>query len=163
MELHPFDPDQFWEVDIEWKKPILYTRIIEEGCHHDDQANLYHILAKFPSGKFKSLYIGHTYQHCVSWRLCQKDHRYRYSEFVKEYPRHTFWVSCGIVDIEGGKITQKRIKDVETILIRTNDSDHSFNVANVYGHGVTGTYKIANYGYRCGCLPRILYLGFFYK
>ena len=73
-----------------------------------------------------------------------------------------FWVSCGIVTIENGKKTKKRIKDIETILIYTNQSEHSHNVSNVYKHGVIGSYRIENHGHRCG-LPRELHLGFFVR
>jgi hypothetical protein len=160
MSVQPYDPDQFWDVHIYWQRPIAYKRIIEDGCQHDQDANLYHILGRFSTHPFKSLYVGRTYNQCVSTRLCQKDHRSRYAAFIKNYPRHTFWVSCGVVEIVNGKRTKKRINDIETILINTNDSDHAFNIANVYGHGVKGSYSIENHGYRCG-LPRRLHLGLF--
>jgi hypothetical protein len=160
MAVHPFDSDQFWKVNIHWKRPIAYKRIIEDGCQHDQDANLYHILGKYSTFQYKSFYIGLTYKQCVSKRLNQKDHKNRYAALLKEHPRHTFWVSCGVVEIDNGKKTRKRLKDIETILIHTNWSNYAFNVANVYGHGVKGSYSIECQGYRCG-LPRRLHLGIF--
>jgi hypothetical protein len=162
MPLQPLDPGQFWEVHVDWKKPVKYKVILEAGCNHDDSAHLYRILSRYSVYPFKSLYIGHTYNQCISVRLGQPDHKKRYADFQVAYPKHSFWVSCGIVTMENGKKTKKRIKDIETILIYTNQSEHSHNVSNVYKHGVTGSYHIENHGYRCG-LPRELHLGFFVR
>jgi len=160
MAVQPYDPDRFWDVHIYWQKPISYKRIIKKGCQHDESANLYHILGRFSTNPYKSLYVGLTYNQCVSTRLCQKDHQNRYAAFVKNYPRHNFSVSCGLVEIQNGNITKKRIEDIETILIHTNDSEHAFNIANIYSHGVKGSYSIKSHGYRCG-LPQQLNLGLF--
>jgi len=108
----------------------------------------------------QSLCIGHTYDQCVSIRLAQPDHTHRYTDFVKDYPRHSFWVSCGIITMTNSKRTRKRVQDIETLLIHTNRSEHFYNVRNVSEHSVTDAYHIQNYGYRYD-LPRELHLGLF--
>ena len=162
MTLQPLYEDDFWAVHIEWTRPTGYERVLEEGCRHDETANLYLIVARFGSNRPKVVYIGHTYQQWVSKRLTQRDHQNRYAAFRKNYPRHCLLVSCGLVEIVNTKITRKRIKEIEQVLIYANDEEQSQNLRNIYSHGVTASYRIRNCGYRCG-LPKEISLGMFVK
>ena len=160
--MEPLYHAESWDIVIEWKRPKQYRRGVENGSVHDDFANLYLISARYVVGKSKAIYIGKTYAQWVSKRLAQPDHKKRYAEYVKNYPRHSFYVSHGIVVVNDGRLTQKRLDDMERILIYTNDPDHSHNVKNIYEHGVTGSYEIYNRGSRC-TLPKYIALGVFVR
>ena len=160
MSFEPLFKDDFWEVHIKWTRPRAYERVRDEGSDYDDSACLYYICAQFSTGQPKVLYIGQTYQQSVSLRLQQPDHKNRYAAFVRNYPKHRFSVSHGIVSIVDGHLTQRRVDDVERLLIYANDPEHTHNVQHIYQHGVSGSYVITNTGYRSG-LPRYLRLGVF--
>ncbi len=162
MSLRQLFEEDFWDVEINWSRPALYENVIEYGAELDDKAFLYMITAKFGSNKSKILYIGKTYKQTVNIRLSQNDHHKRYKNIQKKYPRHKLYVSCGTVQIHNGKITENRIKEIEKILIYSNDTDHVQNVSNYYTHGVKDSYKIKLSGYRHS-LPKELYLGVFAK
>lgn len=162
MNLRQLFEDDFWDVDICWSRPKLYENVIEYGADLDDEAYLYMITAKFSSYKPKIIYIGKTYKQTVSLRLSQDDHSKRYKKLRKQYPRHKFYVSYGTVHVHDGQITENRIKDIEKILIYSNDTDHVQNVSNYYTHGVKNSYKIKLTGYR-HTLSKELYLGVFVK
>ena len=160
--MKPLYEDDYWDIEINWTRPILYEKIREEGCSHDSIAKLYMITAKYSRNNPKCIYIGKTYKQCVSTRLKQIDHKKRYAAFIKNYPRHKFYVSHGLVTINNGKIVSSRIGDVEKILIYSNDPTHGHNVQNIYNHGVKGSYLIKNSGYKSS-LPQIISLGVFVK
>ena len=160
--MEPLYHVESWEIEIEWKRPKKYKRVIEEGSVHDDSANLYLISARYGSANTKAIYIGKTWAQWVSKRLTQLDHKKRYAAFVKNYPRHAFYVSHGIVVINDGRLTKKRLDDIERILVYTNEPDHAHNVRNFYEHGVTGSYEIYNRGSRC-TLPKFIALGVFVR
>ena len=157
MSWQPVDTDVCWKVYINWTRPVCYNRIVHDGwCAHDDGAHLYHILGRYSTHPYRSLYIGKTYDQSVSTRIAQ----HHYEQLVDEHPRYTLFVSCGIVTIANGRRTTRRISDIETILIRTNGSEHAYNMRNTASHCITDSYHIHNGGYRCG-LARELHLGFF--
>jgi predicted GIY-YIG superfamily endonuclease len=156
----PLYEDEFWDVSIQWTRPMSYDGLLEHGSEHDEYANFYMILGRFASKSAKILYIGMTYQQWVSKRLSQPDHQKRYATFVNNYKHHRFQVSHGYLNMNNGNITEKRVKDIEQILIFSNDSTHAHNVKNIYSHGVTGSYRIENKGYRCS-LPKRLSIGLF--
>jgi hypothetical protein len=160
MSLKPLFENNFWEVQIQWTRPRAYERVRGEGSEHDNSACLYYICAQFSTGKPKVLYIGQTYQQAVSTRLQQPDHQSRYAAFVRNYPRHRFSVSHGIVSVVDGRLTKRRVDDIERLLIYANDPEHAHNVQHIYQHGVRESYFITNTGYRSG-LPRSLQLGVF--
>lgn len=162
MSLRQLFEDDSWDVEINWSRPKLYENVIEYGVELDDDAYLYMITAKYGSSKSKILYIGKTYKQTVSIRLNQDDHRRRYKDFRQKYPRHNLYISYGTVQIHNGNITENRIKEVEKILIYSNDTGHAQNVSNTYSHAVKDSYKIRNSGCRCS-LPKQLYLGIFAK
>lgn len=160
--MKPLYHEQYWEVEIEWSRPKEYDRLLEEGSHHDESAHLYLISARYRDYESKLLYIGKTYDQWVSKRLSQKDHRSRYGTFQENYPNHIFFVSHGVITINGSKITRKRLSDIERILIYTNEPQHAHNVQNYYSHGVIGSYLIENKGSKC-TLPSVISLGIFVK
>lgn len=154
--------DGFWKVTVTWSKPMLYENIIEQGSPHDESAHLYMILGKYQNNSHKVFYIGKTYDQVVSDRLTQSDHKLRYKKVKDEYPRHQLYVSHGIVEIEDGKRTSKRIDEIESILIYSMPTDHSYNEKNYFSHGVTGQYLIKNKGYKSN-LQNTIGLGVFTK
>lgn len=159
--MEPLYPDEHWLVEINWSRPTLYERLLEDGgSPHDDGAYLYLISARFSGNAPKALYIGQTYSQWVTKRLTQRDHKRRYETFAEEYPRHSLFVSHGYVTVHGGKLTAKRLDDIESILIYTNDPTHAHNVKNFYRHGVASPYFIENKGSRC-TLPKTIALGVF--
>jgi len=160
--MQPLYHQDYWEVEIDWKRPKKYERARDEGSDHDEFAHLYLISARYGSSEPKALYIGKTWKQTVATRLCQDDHKKRYAAFVKNYPRHSFYVSYGIVSVNDAKLTEKRLDAIERILIFTNEPEHAYNVQHLYEHGVTGSYEIQNRGSRCH-LPRIIRLGVFVK
>lgn len=160
--MKPLYHEQYWPVEIEWSRPKSYERLIEEGSFYDDYAHLYLISARYRDYQPKLLYIGKTYSQWVTKRLTQKDHRKRYATFLENYPNHNLSVSHGVITVNNGKITPKRLSDIERILIYTNEPQHAHNVQNYYSHGVTGSYLIENRGSKC-TLPSTISLGIFIK
>ncbi|WP_047533509.1 hypothetical protein [Methylotenera sp. N17] len=158
--MKPLYPDEAWDVTVQWTKPKEYESLIIEGSQYDEYADLYLISAKYSKSTAKGLYIGKTWKQQVSTRIKQKDHKSRYAAFTGIYPNHKFFVSHGIIIMNNGKLTEKRLADIEQILIYSNDPSHSGNVKNFYAHGVRGSYSIENTGYRCS-LPKKLCLGVF--
>ncbi len=158
--MKPLYEEESWHVSISWKKPMLYDSLVENGSAHDETANLYMILGRYSSNSAKILYIGKTVDQWVSKRLGQQDHKNRYAAFIGNYPRHWFQVSLGVITMHNGNKTAKRIGDIEQLLIFVHDSEHRRNVKNVYNHGVTGSYRIENTGFKC-TLPKCLMLGIF--
>lgn len=72
-------------------------------------------------------------------------------------------MSHGCVTVQGGgKLTSRRLDDIERILIYTNNRDHAHNIKNLYAHGVSDSYFIENKGSKC-TLPRTISLGIFVK
>lgn len=160
--MEPLYGDDYWDIAIQWTRPRSYEKVRGSWCKHDDDANLYLITAKYSKNRSKCIYIGKTYDQWVSKRLTQEDHKKRYAAFVKNYPNHKFFVSHGIVSMKKGKIVRSRIKEIEIILIYSNDPEHCHNVQNFYNHGVTGSYSIENFGYK-STLPKVISLGVFVK
>jgi len=160
MSLGPLREEFFWDINIRWSRPSEYNTICENGSPLDETAYLYHIIGRFSGKGYKSFYIGCTYDQWISKRLSQPDHRKKYWNFITNYPKHRFYVSCGNIDVVKGKITRKRIKDIEAILIYANDSGHTVNRSHSYTHGAKTSYRIRNNGYRVG-LPKEIHYGIF--
>ena len=158
--MEPLHHEEYWNIEIEWSRPKTYERLLDEGSPHDDLAHLYLISARMGTDSPKAIYVGKTYDQWVSKRLSQPDHKRRYAEFIIAYPRHNFYVSHGIVKIQNGKLTRKRIDDIERILIYVNEPLHAHNVQNFWQHSVTTPYQIENRGSRC-TLPRTIALRVF--
>lgn len=121
---------------------MIYENLVADGSIHDENAHLYMISGKYLNNKSKVFYIGKTYKQIVSNRLTQSDHQSRYDDMTSDYPRHKLYVSHGIVKINKGKRTAKRIDEIESILIYSMPTEHSFNVQNYFSHGVTSQYLI---------------------
>lgn len=158
--MQPLSHQEAMEVEIDWKRPKEYARLLQEGSEHDENAKLYLITARYSKADSKVIYIGMTYAQQVSRRLAQADQKKHHAAFEKEYPRHKFFVSHGVINILSGNLTQKRLDDIKRILVYTNEPEHAHNVQNLYKHGVTGSYRIKNKGSK-GTLPRLISLGIF--
>ena len=152
--------DEFWDTSIQWTRPMEYDSLVVNGSDHDEEANFYMIIGRFSNKPTKILYIGMTFEQWVSRRLRQRDHQNRYAAFIKNYAHHRFQVSHGLLTIHNGNITEKRVKDIEQLLIYSNDSEHSRNLKSIYSHGVTSSYAIENTGYKC-TLPKKISFGLF--
>ena len=120
------------------------------------------ISVRFSDKPHKAVYIGKTYKQSIKTRLKQPDHRSRYAGIVTNYPKHKAFVRYGNVKIHGRNPTEKRLGDIENILIYCYDNDHSRNIKSIYSHGVTDSYQIISSGSRCE-LPACLSFGFFSK
>ena len=160
--MNPVFEDDFWRVKISWSRPIAYEKARDKGSDHDETAHLYMITARFSDNDHKFIYLGKTYKQYVQKRLKAKDHRARYAAIIKNHPRHSIFLRYGTVKLEKGKVTDKRINDLERILIYCLDDEHSKNIKSIYSHGVTDSYEITSSGSR-GTLPKCLALGFFCK
>lgn len=158
--MKPVFEDDFWDVTIDWSKPIPYVHARDQGSDYDAYANLYVISARYSTNTHKAIYIGKTFKQNIQTRLKQPDHRARYAAIVKNYPKHKVFVRYGCVSMNDGKFTKTRLAAIENILIYCSDDGHSHNVKSVYSHGVTDSYQITNNGSR-GPLPKLLALGFF--
>jgi len=160
MSLKPLFPDdEFWHVEVKWMPPVAYDKVVSEGSTHDDHAYLYMIIARYSSHPPKVVYLGRTYQQSVSVRLTQADHKNRHAALVEKYPNHRLLVSHGLVTVKNGNRTERRIQDVERLLIYSNpDLENAMNVANFNHHNVEGSYWIWNRGQKAG-LPREVCLG----
>lgn len=158
--MKPVFDDDFWKVTVRWSKPISYQTAKDRGSIHDLTANLYMISVRFSDKAHKPIYIGKTYEQDIQTRLKQPDHRSRYAAIVKHHPKHKVFVRYGTVSMAGAKVTRKRIKDIENILIYCYDNDYSHNIKSIYTHGVTDSYQILNSGSKCA-LPKCLAFGFF--
>jgi hypothetical protein len=152
-------PDEYpRSISIEWTRPKLYESVFDDGCDHDDSAHLYMILRRYSRATPKAIYIGKTWHQCVRTRLRQKDHRLRYQRFCESYPRQRFYVSHGIVSMDEGRLTQKRVDEIERILIYASSLDHTENRSNIWTHKVSDAYRITNKGSRSS-LPQTIFLG----
>ena len=160
--MNPVFVDDFWRVHITWSKPLPYETARDAGSDQDETANLYMITARFSNKKHKFIYLGKTYKQWVQKRLKQKDHQARYAAIIKNHPKHAIFLRYGTVKIESGKVTNKRIDDLERILIYCLDDEHCKNIKSIYTHGVLESYEIISSGSR-GTLPKCLALGFFCK
>ena len=151
--MNPVFEDDFWRVKISWSRPIAYEKARDKGSDHDETAHLYMITARFSDNDHKFIYLGKTYKQYVQKRLKAKDHRARYAAIIKNHPRHSIFLRYGTVKLEKGKVTDKRINDLERILIYCLDDEHSKNIKSIYSHGVTDSYEITSSGSR-GTLPK---------
>lgn len=158
--MNPVFEDDFWEVDINWSKPVSYKSARDNGSDHDKTANLYMITIRYADHDHKPVYIGKTYRQNIQTRLKQKDHQVRYAAIIKNHPKHQVYVRYGTVTVQGGNVTEKRIKDIESVLIYCYENDHSQNIKSIYTHGVTDSYQIISSGHRSE-LPKCLAFGFF--
>jgi len=149
-------PDEYpREISIRWTRPRAYASVLAEGCSHDDDAKLYMISRRYSTAAPKVIYIGKTWDQCVSGRLKQKDHRERYARWRHAYPRQSFFVSHGIVKIDEGRMTRKRLDEIERILIYASSLDHTENINNIWTHRVTDAYRILNSGSRASIFRKI--------
>jgi len=160
MSLKPLFPDdEFWQVEVKWMPPVAYDKVLSEGSPHDDDAYLYMIVAKHSAHPPKVVYLGRTCKQCVSVRLTQVDHKKRHAALVEKCPNHHLLVSHGLVTVKNGNLTERRIQDVERLLIYSNpDFEKAINVANFNHHNVEGSYWIWNIGHKAG-LPSEVCLG----
>jgi hypothetical protein len=156
----PLYAGEFWDVSVQWMRPMAYDTLTSNGSEHDLSANFYMILGRYSYQPAKVLYIGMTFQQSVSKRLNQRDHQNRYAAFIGNYKHHWFQVSHGLLTMHNGNITEKRVKDIEQLLIYANDSAHARNLKSIYTHGVTGSYQVHNKGYKA-TLPSKLSIGLF--
>jgi len=161
MPLREVAPEATRCVRLKWSRPAPYEQIIESGSAHDSHGWLYMILGYYGSSHPKLFYIGKVYQTHVSARLRQSDHKRRYQRLRGEHSRHSFRVSLGSVEIEGGRITAQRIDQIETMLIYTASvSQPLINERKWLTHRISKAYHIRNQGFRRP-LPTEIHLGIF--
>ncbi len=162
MRLIRIDPEKTCTVSIRWTKPASYD-VIVKGSHHDPDGWLYMILGYHGSSHPKVFYIGKVTASYVSERLRQRDHQWRYSMLRRRYPRHTFRVSLGAINMKG-RCTDRRIDHIETLLIFTawENQVHMINEQKWLTHGISAPYVVRNVGF-CRPLPKEIHLGVFVR
>ncbi len=154
--------EYFWQVTIEWSKPVNYSNINFYELANDSNFDLYMITGKYSDYKHKIFYIGKSYFQTISKRLNQKDHIQRIQSLKKKHPKHDLFISCGKVNIADSRKTQKRIDEIESILIFSFDTDAKINKNKNYTLNTKSNhYIITNKGYRAE-LEKKLYFGLFY-
>ena len=149
-------PDMFWEVNITWSRPCKYESFLKNGSSSVGGAKLYKVTGRFGKSDPKLFYLGKTYKQKVTKRLTQQDHKDRYNNLRKEYPRHQLYVSLGVVELDEGRITATRIDQIESLLIFAHDEDHIINIKNINEHKITEQYRIYNRGYKSPLLKEVL-------
>jgi predicted GIY-YIG superfamily endonuclease len=147
----------FYEAEIFWSKPASYDSVLAAATEYDELANLYMITARFAKCSSKMLYIGKTWKQGVHKRIGQKDHKKRIASYRGKHPHHKFEIRHGILTMIEANLTEKRLKDIENLLIYVSEN---YNIKSVVNHGVTKSYKIINKGSRCW-LPKKIAFGLF--
>ncbi len=148
-------PEIFWEVDINWTKPYLYENFLMTGSEYDESAYIYKITGRYSGKAHKLFYIGKTYYQYVITRISQEDHKKRYKKLLKDYQKHKLYVSLGIIEMKNGNITERRIDQIESLLIYSHDFKHLLNKQKLNELNVTEPYKIVNSGYRAPLFKEI--------
>lgn len=154
--------ENFCQVEIRWTKPIKYENTLNLPEEKMDYAWYYKILAKYPTGEYKLLYIGKT-ERFVAARLKDRDHKNRIEKLKKDYPKHKITVSLGNVYMPYSP-KPKTVDQIETLLIFAN-SDLPFitNRKKIWGHRIQNDYIIINKGFRRGGMKKEIHLGVFTK
>jgi hypothetical protein len=116
---------------------MLREKLIENGSCHDEFAQLYMMIGKY-SEHLNLFYIGKT-NGCVSDRLLQNDHLEKYNDWTKKHPRNKIHVSLGTIKLSEGRVNQRIIDDIETLLIYSHyNEDHKYmkNKKNIYSYNI---------------------------
>lgn len=151
-----------WSAKIYWSRPIIYDNAKNFYYEANDISNLYKITGKYSKNKHTLFYVGKTYAQSVSIRLNQKDHVNRYEIIKERYPRFKLYVSFGSITLIYGKLTRKRINEIESLLIYAHDFKNLQNKSKLFSLNVNEQYKIANIGYSFPLHKEITY-GIFVK
>ena len=159
--------DFFLYAEINWSKPVIYENARDFCYEIDKEYNFYKITGKYSKYPHRLFYIGKTYYQYINIRLKQKDHKERINTISKNYPRFKVYVSFGAVkfsdyNFNEKRISEKRIDDIESLLIYSNDNDYLQNRSKVFSLNVKNQYKIINKGYSSPLYREIAY-GIFYK
>lgn len=155
--MKPTFENVFYEAEIQWTKPVIYDDIVAAPSKYNELANLYMITARFSNRDSKTLYIGKTWCQGVHKRIRQADHKNRIAQYRADHPHHTFEIRHGVIKMKAGRLTEKRLSDIESLLIYITENR---NIKSVLNHGVVKSYKITNKGYKCW-LPKSLAFGLF--
>jgi len=147
--MEPLFSELWWKIKIEWQEAEAYEQVKNGSSYDfDEKAFLYMITGRFSNRAPKLFYIGKTYFQVVSWRLGQEDHRRRYEQLRRDYPKHKLYVNIGLVKILNGVINPKRVDHIERLLIYAHDFEHKINQKSIYTHGLgEACYEIVNEGY----------------
>ncbi|WP_281649201.1 hypothetical protein [Parendozoicomonas sp. Alg238-R29] len=151
--------NDFWKVSVDWKDPTLYEDVLENGHECCEDSQLYMITAAFGKNKHKILYIGKTTK-SISHRLKQPDHKLRHLKMSGDYSRHKLYITMGKIRVEGGKVTPKRIDQIESLLIYSFDDFHKYNGSKINKLNLSEHYEVQNKG-EFHALPEKIYLGLF--
>ena len=149
-----------WDAEINWSRPVLYTNA-KDSWYEYDRYYFYKITGKYSKYPPRLFYIGKTFSQSVKTRLNQKDHINRYKTIRKNYPRFEFYVNFGSIKLAYGKLTQKRIDEIESLLIYSDDSEYLQNKTKIMSLNVKEQYIIKNKGYSAPLHREIAYGMFF--
>ena len=138
--------DDYISSSVKWTR----HRRWEKGqvrAHPDERLiYLYMIVGTFGRTR-RVLYIGKTYKQTASYRLSQPDHVKRWRTLKRSYPRHKLTVSFGIPSIAEYNCTEKRIDEIESILLYANSDDRYLNAKKVFSITSKFHLHVRNTGY----------------
>jgi hypothetical protein len=144
-------PESAWTVNIKWSRPILYENVIrtDYAYGYGQDHWLYMILGYYGTSQRKIFYIGKVYKSYVGDRLRNPDHVRRYLKLRQAHPNHELRLSLGNVLIKQGNITNRRVDQIESLLIYTaGESELSIvNKSKLLTHKITEPYALYNSGY----------------
>ena len=152
--------DYCWDAEIYWSKPYDYVNFSNGHIVNEESAYFYIIFGQYSKFSRKIFYIGKTYDQYIQDRIIQKDHKDRIQKLQLIYPRFKFYLSIGKIKVLNGKITRKRIDQIESLLIFSCNSNYLKNKNKIFSLRLNDHYKIINHGYYKP-LPNKLVLGLF--
>jgi hypothetical protein len=166
-KLHALYPDEHSEIEIKWSRPMDYDKALEKEDDGQENFFFYKIMAFYKrTNTYKLLYIGKSYNHHVSKRLKNPDHKRKRLKFEKDFARHQLKVSFGAFESWDRKPTKLLIDKVESLLIYAHSSEDfpdMTNRSNSWSHGVKRAYLITNIGFRKDRMYKEISMGVFYK
>lgn len=139
MKLYPVKyKEKAWHVIITWSRPRRIADYLRDP--RDEDASLYIVIHK---NKKQILYLGMTHYQYTNNRM--REHGYKNG-----------FVSTGIMEVVGSRVTEQRVKDTESLLIYTyQPQDNTTKKKWIAPKEET---LVENKGF-CSFLPRYLFYG----
>ena len=152
--------DYCWTAQIYWSKLFNYDRFLINCGINEDFTFSYIIFGQYSKFSRRIFYIGKTYDQYIHTRISQKEHKIRIQTLRSKHPKFKFYICIGKLEIINGKISRKRIDQIESLLIFSSDSDYLINKNKVFSLRLKDHYKVVNHGYHKP-LPKQIILGLF--
>jgi len=125
---------------------------------HDYDKVCYALLVKNSRGRYVLAYIGHVYKQYVHNRIKQHRRDGLLKHIRRRLKNKSIFISIGEPYMEReGKVTHKRVKDAEKLLIYNHDP--KVNKTNRKWIDIKEHYRIKNQGYLKGVLKKKIAFG----